>query len=172
MANDTTIKIPAVGRLGVTSAALVELLRKGKPGDMLTDEQLTAACGKPTQTGGDGYQSLQRAIQHVRSNHSLVWQRIPKANAIRCLNADETVVAVGSDLKSIRRKTRRTVAKLETVDVAQIENPENKTKATVLAAMFGAIQVVASGATAKKLEVRADGIKTPSAAEVLGMFGK
>ena len=164
--------VPAVGRLGVTAAALVERLRQGKPGDTFTDEQMQAICGKDTSSEGAGYSSLQSAINHVRANHGLVWQRIQKANAIRCLSADETVVNVGSDLRAIRKRTRRTVSKLETVDVSKIENAENRSRATVLAAMFGAIQAVSSSATVKKLDVRAGDIKTPSAAEVLGMFAK
>ena len=165
-----TKTIPAVGRLGVTAAALVEALRQGKPGDTYTDEQLQEICGKATGAGDPGYGALCSAINHVRNNNGRVWQRIRSAGAIRCLDADETVVNVGSDMRSLRTRARRAASKLQTVDTAKIKDPENKTRAMVLGAMFGAIRTVSSTTTLKSLGVRTQQLQTPSAADVLAMF--
>jgi hypothetical protein len=170
MTTTETRAIPAVGRLGVTAAALVEALRHGKPGDTYTDEQLQAICGKATGAGEPGYGALCSAINHVRTNNGRVWQRIRSAGAIRCLDPDETVVNVGSDMRSLRLRARRAASKLQTVDTAKIKDPENKTKAMVLGAMFGAIRAVSSTGTLKSLGVRTQQLQTPSAADVLAMF--
>lgn len=162
--------VPAVGRLGVTAAALVEALRTGQPGDTYTDEQLQEICGKATGAGEPGYGALCSAINHVRNNNGRVWQRIRSAGAIRCLDADETVVNVGSDMRSLRTRARRAASKLQTVDTAKIKDPENKTKALVLGAMFGAIRAVSSTSTLKSLGVRTQQLQTPSATDVLAMF--
>lgn len=164
--------IPAVGKLGPTAAQLVEKLKDGKAGDTLTDEQLAAICGKATGPNQPGYSSLQSAISHVRSNHGLTWQRLPKANAIRCLNAEETVESVTGDLRSIKKKSRRAASKLRTVDPSKIKDDSTRHKVTVLGAMMGALQVMAAGATVAKLEVRAHELSTPDAGKVLGLFVK
>lgn len=163
--------IPVVGQLGARAALLVKLLSAGKVGDVLTDEELEAACGQPVTPGGKAYPSLQSAIRYVRVNHAMEWKRMPKANAIKCLNASETLDVGQSDLRQIRRKTKRTLQKVGTVKLKDLPQ-EQRHAHTILSAQLGALHLCADVATTKKLAARADDIVHPDAVRVLEMFRK
>lgn len=163
--------IPVVGQLGPRAASLVKLLAAGKVGDTLTDEQLATACGQPVTPGSNGYASLQSAIRYVRVNHAMEWKRVLKANAIKCLNASETLVVGQSDLRQIRRRTKRSLQKLGTVKLKDLPQEERHTH-TILSAQLGALHLCADVGTTKKLAARVEEITNPDATRVLEMFRK
>ena len=163
--------IPVVGQLGARAASLVKLLSAGKIGDTLTDEQLQAVCGQPVTPGEKGYPSLQSAIRYVRVNHAMEWKRLPKANAIKCLNGSEVLEVGQSDLRQIRRKTKRTLQKVGTVKLKDLPEQERHAH-TILSAQLGALHLCADVATTRKLAARADDIVHPDAVRVLEMFRK
>lgn len=163
--------IPVVGQLGVRAAALVKFLSTGKVGDTITDEKLSEVCGQSVSPGEKGYASLQSAIRYVRVNHAMEWKRVPKANAIKCLNASETLEVGQSDLRQIRRKTKRSLQKLGTVKLKDLPQEERHAH-TILSAQLGALHLCADVSTTKKLTARAEEITNPDAAKVLEMFRK
>lgn len=164
-------QVKAVGQLGVRAAALVELLSTGKPGDLITDEKMAEVCGQSVTPGGKGYASLQSAIRYVRVNHGLEWKRIPKVNGIKCLDGGETITVGQSDLRAVRKKSRRAMQKLGTVKREALTDEEKKTHTTLLS-QFGALALFADNGTTKKIEARVDEIAKPNPERVLEFFKK
>lgn len=150
----TQASFPTISGMGPVTAQLVELLKVGKPGDTLTDEQLTAHCGRDTSPEGKGYGNLQTAIKHVASSDTpVVWERIRGANAIKCLTGSETTTSVQRDLTSVRRRSYRAVKKLKAIDMGSL-SPTEVSKVNVLSAQVGTIAAFAKPDTTKKLEAR------------------
>lgn len=151
---DTVIEtIPRHGQLGPTACMLVEAMKSGQPGSILTDEALTAICGKDTAPGMDGYPSLNKAIGYVTQHYGIVWKRVPKAGCIKVLDAHETAEEVCSDMTGIRRKTRRTIRKAAATKLADLTQDE-RTQMLATSAQLGAIALMADSGTTKKLAAR------------------
>ena len=161
-------RIPRYGNCGVTACLLIEKLKDGKPGDVLTDEELRAICEKNTTPGGNGYTSLMSAINYCIANHGVRWKRIAKANAIRVSDSEDLVVESGSDLQSIKRKARRSKQKIAIIDPSELDESSVQ-RLYARSAQVGAIEVFSQKATTKKLEVRNDG-EVPSLNKVLELF--
>ena len=57
---------PFESGLSPVTSKLIDLLKKGQIGDILTDEEMTSHCGKDTRPNYKGYGNLQTAIKRVR----------------------------------------------------------------------------------------------------------
>lgn len=161
-------KIPRHGQLGVTACLLVEAMKEGKPGQTLTDEALTAFCGKDTSPGMVGYSSLVKAIHYVTQHFGIVWKRVPKAGCIKVLDAHETAEDVSSDMTCIRRKTRRTIRKAAATKLADLTQ-EERTQMLATSAQLGAIALMADSGTTKKLAAR-NVETTPDVKKLMELF--
>ncbi len=125
------------------SAKLIALLSDGQPGDILTDDEMTRVCGKNTRVHGNGYSYLQTAIRYVRRNKELSWFRIRKANQIKCGEAIELLDRSDSDIRSIRRKSKKTMQNVSIARSGDLDNDGIK-RANILAAQAGALAMVGS----------------------------
>lgn len=126
MEKETKDAYPFEHGLSPVTAKLVDLLQKGVPGDILTDEIMTQHCGRDTRVKGNGYNNLQTAISRVERFHRLVWRREATVGCIRCLT-DHGMISVGnSNMDKIRRKTRRTKRVLALVDIETLTENEQK----------------------------------------------
>lgn len=160
--------VPRHGNLGVEACLLVEALKDGKPGEVKTDEELTKICGRDTRPQKPGYASLGSAIRYLIKHHGIRWRRIPKANAIHVCNASELESESGSDLDSIRRKTRRTKEKIAIIKRDEL-NDEQKQRLFAREAQIGVIELASDRGTTKKLEVRSNHA-VPNLEGVLSLF--
>jgi hypothetical protein len=61
-----TKEFTAIPHLHVATSLLIEKMRVGRMGDVLSDEELTGVCGHATSVGGAGYGYLQTALDPVR----------------------------------------------------------------------------------------------------------
>ena len=145
-------RFPHVPGHSPVSAKLIEILRDSKA-DQLTDEALTAACGKDTRSGGKGYASLGVAIRYVAKHHGIVWERIPKAWAIRKLDSSQIVESTGRGMRRMGRIGKREVIKLGAVEVQALPIAE-RSRYNAHAAQLSTLVVLASRDATKKLETR------------------
>lgn len=138
----------------VTTGKLIELLQKpSEIGDTISDEQLTAACGKDTRPGGNGYGHLHTAINYVLKHNQLVWQRVRGAEAIQRLDPDGIADAAKRSSSMICRAAKKSVAKLQCVELEKVEESD-RPKFVSLLAQHGALAAFAKSDTRKKLEAR------------------
>ena len=111
---------------GVTAATaqLVDVLRRGKAGDTATDDQLCGVVGASCAVGGPHYGHLQSAIRISRRQYGVVWQRVPKAGYLKCLDAGERVTLSKCVTERVHKLARRGVQILATVDPAQLDDKQ------------------------------------------------
>lgn len=138
------------------TAALIARLETGKPGDILTDEELTKiANGRDTMPGGEGYGYLTSAIRHLAACPAPVyWERIRGAYAIRRITDSEKVKSSDADRKSVSRRAKKAARRLAFTNRENLTQ-EEAAKANALHAQLGTIAAFAHGDTTKKLEARA-----------------
>lgn len=145
------------GRRAETSK-LIERLKSGKPGDRVTDAELSAIAGADTSPSGGGYGWLQSAIATCVRDHSVVWQRVRHAGYLECLDADRLEKVGKGSLRSIRKKARVTSRRLVCADLTSA-TPEVKQGLMMTLAQLGAIHNAAgpkaiSAAPANQLDLK------------------
>jgi hypothetical protein len=133
-----------------TTSILIEMLRTGKVGDIITDETMTEKCKKDTSTNGKGNANLSSAIRHCEKTHGVVWRRQSGCGYIKCLNASERVDVARSASSSIARKSRRTVRVLDTINVADLADGQ-KTEYLSLSAQHRILAVMATERASKAI---------------------
>lgn len=161
--------IPRHGNLGPDACILVEKLKDGKPGDIVSDEELTKLCGKPTEPHGIGYPALMSAIRYTVNTFGVRWKRIRGEKAISVLKPSERVEEEYKSLGSIRRATRRTLRMASTVDTKELDEAQ-KTRHFAVMAQYGAIELMAKPQTTQAIESKQT-YSVPNLTHVLELFG-
>ena len=142
-----------LGQLSLHTVKLIEALRAGNVGDILTDEELARICGRDTKVGGEGYPNLQTAVKRCTKEHAVNWERVPGAACIKCINAKEARDRSQRTRRHIGRAAKRSVAELQAYSETAMENTE-RSEHLVALAQAGTLAVVADNRTTKKLEAR------------------
>ena len=129
---------------------LIELLR-GTDKEELTDAELTAACGRGTAVGQDGYGNLRTAMNYILRNDGKHWKRLAGAGCIRLLSGDQTADDCITDRNHIRRTARKAVTKTQTIRLEDI--PEARRPYVLsLGAQMGFLAQMSRTETTKRLE--------------------
>ena len=108
-------RMPPIGGICPQTARLIELLQATDK-EVLTDEEMTAACGRQTRSGGNGYGNLHTAVGYVFRTTGVLWERIHRAGAIQRLDDKGKITCSDKHHRSGQRKTRRSVEALRAVD--------------------------------------------------------
>ncbi|NIA15166.1 MAG: hypothetical protein GWP08_13925 [Nitrospiraceae bacterium] len=135
------------------TAALIDALKTGTPGNVLTDEQLRDIARRDTAPGGKGYASLQSAIRHCERNHGVVWKRRPGAACIECLSDPQKLDLADRHRRHVHKTANRAVRQLATVDTNGLPEAD-RSKFNVHFAQLSTLAAFSSTGTRKKLEVR------------------
>ena len=156
--------------LSPVTSKIVDLLKVGKQGDILTDEKMTEHCGRETKVIGNGYGNLQTAIGRTERFHGLVWRRISGEVWIKCLDDEEKSSTGKSGLGKISRESRRTKRVLSLVEIDHLL-VEKRSGHLVSCVQIGTISLMSKPATTKKLLAR--GVtKSPELDNLLQSFEK
>ncbi len=168
MTEQTIEKTPMPNGLAKETSILIDMLKDGKPGDVITDELMFEKCGKQTCTSGDGYGNLETAKRYVLTNHNVVWYRVRSAGVIKCANANEIGIDAKNTIKSMCRRSKRGLKKIATVDLSDV--PETDRPAFLAtSASLGTVLLFSKSSTQKKLTARH--VEKPlELPDVLGMF--
>lgn len=106
--------------MSLFTVKLIECLRAGKVGDVLTDEKLSAICEKDVSPNGAGYTNLDSAKKYVEREYGLVWKRIYGEGCLKCIGAAEIVANLESEVRSAGRRMRRAADRSTLVDVSSL----------------------------------------------------
>jgi hypothetical protein len=138
--------------LCVESEILLRKLKDGKPGDVLTDAELTELCGFDTSpSGGKGYSNLHTAQDRCRREYGLNWQREIGMGSIRCLQSKETKDRLRDHgIRRVRRQARRMRIEALTVKPGDLTDEERREWRAQIAA-FRLAEVMVTKRTEKKL---------------------
>ena len=112
-------QVPVCGQHSFTTCLLIAKLEHGKPGDEVTDADLTAHCHKNTAPGGAGYGNLQSALRYCERGGA-VWRRVPGEKRLLCLNGVGVLSLAKDSRTHVRRTVRRTRQRLATVDPVEL----------------------------------------------------
>lgn len=134
----TVTRIQMIPGLSLVSAKLIEAMKDGRPGDILTDDQLQTVCGLSVAPKGAAYGNLATAIRHCIRHRAIVWKRVIRQKCIKCLEPLEVMETGRSEVLSTRRRTRRAAGKMRTVNLEKIpeaDRPEYMALAAQLSTM-------------------------------------
>lgn len=112
-----TKAIPHIHSYHPCTSSLIDKLKDGKPGDTLTNAQLSTIAGANIEEK-TGY--LYSAIRYCTANHKVLWQRVRGQEKIVCLNDTEILAASKGDVKRVRKLASRGQRKLYIVDQSQL----------------------------------------------------
>lgn len=152
---DETYPFLRFANLSKASSMLIQLLRDttkaGK--DTLTDEEMTAHCGRDTSVGGAGNANLGTAISTVLREDGIHWARIRNANAIKRCTPDETMTHMAAARKHIGRTAKKAVRQSATVKPDDLP-PEKRPTFNAMMVQLGLILLAGGSKALKKLEAR------------------
>ena len=161
-------RFPHIG-VGPIAAFLIERMKAGKPGDVLTDEQLLALSGANCRPGATGYRSLQTAIRHVLREFGIVWERERGAACIRCLDPLERLSSARRTRRHIARVSKKAI-RVASIDTAALPECE-RSDAHALQAQLGTLALFSATDVQKKLAAR-DIAQPPELGKLLDSFPK
>jgi hypothetical protein len=133
-----------------TTGVLADRLKSGKPGDVVTDEELTSVCLKDTRVDGDGYNNLLSAMRYCEKTQGVVWQRVRGENRLECQNDEGKYHAGRSRLSSARRFARTASRVLLLTDIDSLPE-DDRPKARAAAAVAGMMSAVSRPSAVKQL---------------------
>ena len=164
---DNVTRVPGPGGLSPPAAKLIELLSKTEK-VVLTDEEMTACCGRSTVVGGGGYPVLGTAIRRCEREHGRVWRRDRGANCIKLLDPDGTIDEGKRLRRHVNKQSKRGIRVLNTVTIEALDDGK-RTELLAGLAVFGAMRLASESKTQKKLEARSVA-EAPSADRLLAAF--
>lgn len=115
--------IPVYGNCGSTACKLIDKMKDGKPGDVLTDVELAGLCGRNTSPGGNGYPALQTAIHHCE-NDGVVWRRVPGEKKIACQDGVGVLNLAKHTRKRVGKQMRGSGRRLRAINPADLPNDQ------------------------------------------------
>ena len=145
-----TVKaFPRIGNYSPVTNILIQRLRDGKPGQVITDEELAEVAGYPCAAGHRGYSNLMNAIRYCECE-GVIWRRLRGQKSIACQKPAEVVEQAVSDLRIVHRKAKRTSRRLIMTDTSDLTNAE-KVRHSALVAQAGTLVMVSHGTTRTRI---------------------
>lgn len=115
--------VPVYGNCGLTSRKLIDKMKDGKPGDVLTDAELMGLCNRITSPGGNGYPALQTAIQYCEKD-GVVWRRVPGEKRIACQDGLGVLALAKNTRRRVGRQMRGSGRRLRAINPADLPNDQ------------------------------------------------
>lgn len=138
-----------ISPLTLQGSIITKLFQAGKHGDVLTREEIVAACKGLLVTDGVITGARYRCLRQSR----IWWQTIRGTRSWKCSTDAELVKIAQDDMKKVHRASKRAVRKLATANTANLSDAE-KVKANSLLAQHGTLAAFSTTGTTKALEVR------------------
>lgn len=138
MANRTR---PTPGVYAANTAAAMERLETGQPGDTVTEAEMGRIIGEPCGAMTTGYGVITRAIRYVLRDRNVYWQRDRTIPGWRCLTPDQRVDFVKHHgTKRVRRLAKKNLGILSapTDGLSEEQKRDQQILQVTQAMIFGA----------------------------------
>jgi len=109
-----------IGAIGPFTQRAIERLRLGRPGEVITDEEMSNVLGRDC-TAANGANNVRTAIRRVKLDHGVWWERIRGEGYWRCLDDREKVDSGERRVRLTARQARRIAAETTTIDVSRLD---------------------------------------------------
>jgi hypothetical protein len=139
--------------LSPVTAKIIDRLKDGNVGDIVTDEELQACCGRDTRPNQNGYGNLATALKRLERIHGKVWLRVKGSDCLKCCDSIEIANTCDNDIQRVRRRTKRLNRRASLVDVESLK-PDDAKRFMANCAISGTIGLLSQTSTAKKLMAR------------------
>lgn len=141
---------PTPGQLAPTTAAAVERLKRGQPGETVTELEMAGVIDQTCGPGSAGYCVVYRATRHVLREYHVAWVRDRTIPGWRCLDGAERVGAVReSGTKRVRRLARKHIQLLAVPSGGL--SPEDQRDQQILQVTHGMIYMATTGKFRKQI---------------------
>lgn len=134
----------------IETSLLIARLAQGKPGDRVSDTDLTTLCGLDTRPGEAGYALLYSAQQHCEKN-GVVWQRRKGEGFLECLPYKGRIEKVQKFQRRIHTASRKALTLLKNEDLSALSERE-RNRHLALTANFETLSSLTSGWTTRRIE--------------------
>jgi len=124
--NGEAKSVEFIPNLHLCTRSLIMRLRGGKPGDVLTDAQLTEACGMDTSVNGPAYGYLQSAIRWCLNNHRIVWERQRGMSSLKCVEHAERMSVSDGLVRRSHRMIHRGKKVLASVEMDALDDTQKR----------------------------------------------
>ncbi len=112
--------------VGPYTAAAIEKLKQGQPGDTITRHQMAIVVGLPCGTDERGYSHVLTAIKRTRKDHRVIWKWFRDLQSWKCLEDKDKEPAMRSDLRSARKRGKKALEIGTTVDRSKLSDDERR----------------------------------------------
>jgi hypothetical protein len=146
---------------------LIEALKVGNVGDVMTDKELQEICGVGTAPMQKGYSFLQSAIRFCE-RMGVFWKRIKGTEGIKCLDSVEKMHLCDSDRRHMSKVARRSIRRLGSIERKEL-TAGNQKRYDVQVAQHGAMALFADTRTEQKIIAAAEK-QAIDRAQVIALF--
>ncbi len=153
----------------IHTSRAVDALKEGKPGDLISRDDMAKIIGRDCDSGSNGYGNVRSAADHVRATFGVVWNWDKSAQAWRCLNDIEKSELSISGVK----KARRTIGK--SLKVAALVNEDalsddQKKEHRLNCVVAGTMQLFGKPEFRKKLSAANGSLVEPNPQKVIELM--
>jgi hypothetical protein len=159
------------GGLSLHTTRAMNRLADGKPGDLITRDEMAGIIGRDCNPGDKGYGNVGSAIRACIRERGVVWQWSRPDQAWKCLNPAECVGETTRGISGGFRKVNRALRVAATVNPEGLDN-DTRREHSLNIAIAGAMRVMGHGGTRKKLEAKVETIAEPDVGKVLRLMQK
>lgn len=117
---------PWPGQMCISTTMAVNHMKAGKPGDSVSRSQMAEIIGRRCECDTNGYGNVNSAINHVESQHGIVWRWSKSEQAWICLGDAAKVGVVGDGLKRARKVAKRSLRVGATVDQTNLDDTQRR----------------------------------------------
>ena len=149
----------------------IDRLKEGKPGDLVSRDEMEAVIGRKCDAESLGYGNVQSAIRYVERTAGIVWRWDKESQAWRCLTPSQAAADAGLSLKRSGRWAKKSQLTASTIKVEELQEEERLAyRATCVQAEL--VRLTVTGAINKRLSALAqDKVVEPvDAKKLLSLF--
>jgi len=146
----------------------IDLLKTGKPGDMITRKEMAKAIDRDCATNTKGYGNVNTAIRRVEREFHIVWRWSRADRAWKCLGSADSVNEAKRHSESARKQARRSLTVSAAVKVSELTT-EQRLAHNVNVAVAGAV-VLFAGKRGRDRLLEAESIHTPTYGDLEKLF--
>ena len=172
---DDASKTPGNAKLGPHSGMLSlwanrarEAMLTGKPGDLITLNQMSQIVGRNCHSGFTGYGNVQSAIRNLLRTTGAVWRWSKELQGWKCLEPNETASYSSETMGAARRRARKAIKIGMVCDRAKLNSDQLRGLDLTLAQ--ASLMDVAGGASVRKKLDQLPAIGSVDAGKVLDLF--
>jgi hypothetical protein len=126
------------------TAAAVQHMCKGKPGDKIPLEEMNKIVGRPCDSKSPGYRNVTYAIYYTEVNYNVTWRWFPEEKAWVCLDSKGRLKVLNRGSKRIHKFSKRMMRIAVGTDRSEM-SPEERLELNIRTAQMGMESLLSSG---------------------------